>query len=234
MYRDQVVLITGSSRGLGAKLVKHFIDRNATVVGFSRTPGEFKHPRFRHFPVDIRDEKQVREAFAAVRSAHGKVDVLINNAGVAVSQFTVLTPLSSAEDVFRTNFIGTFLVTREAAKLMMAKKYGRIVMLSSVFVPLAPAGGALYSASKAALTQFALVLAKETADHGITCNVLGIAAIETEMWKDIPKKKLLSLVAGLSRKGISTLEDVTNAVDFLAGKASGAVTAQVLYLGGAH
>lgn len=233
MYHDQVVLITGSSRGLGAMLTRHFLEQGATVVGFSRAPGPIKHDRFKHHGVDIRDEKQVKDAFAVLRAEHGKLDVLINNAAVPASQFAALTTLASAEDVFRTNFIGSFVVTREAVKLMMPRKYGRIVMLSSMMVPLAPAGGGMYSASKAALTQFARVLAKETAEQGITCNVLGVSAIETDMWKGIPREKLMALLETLPQKKLASAEDLFNAVDFLAGKCSGAITSQTLYLGGA-
>ncbi len=92
----------------------------------------------------------------------------------------------------------------------------------------------MYSASKAALTQLTQVLAGEVADYGITCNVLGVTAIETDMWKDIPKEKLMSLLQSLPQKTVATLEDITNVIDFFASKSSGAVTGQVVYLGGAY
>lgn len=234
MYRGQVVLITGASKGLGSKLADHFATRNASVIGFSRSPGVLRHANYRHFRVDVRDEQQVHVAFGSIRSEFGKLDVLINNAAIATSQFAVLTPTASAEDIFKTNFLGSFTVCREAVRIMMKHKYGRIINMSSMMVPLRPAGGAVYSASKAALTQFTQVLAKEVADYGITCNVLGVSAIETDMWKDITKDKLMSLLQELPQKELATLEDITNVIDFFSSKASGAVTAQVVYLGGAY
>jgi 3-oxoacyl-[acyl-carrier protein] reductase len=234
MYTGQVVLITGASKGLGSKLAEHFAMRNASVVGFSRSPGTLEHAKYRHFCVDVRDEPQVRAAIGEIRSEFGKLDVLINNAAIAASQFVALTPTAAAEDVFKTNFLGNFTVCREAVKVMMKQKYGRIVNMSSMMVPLRPAGGAVYSASKAALTQFTQVLAKEVAEYGITCNVLGVSAIETDMWKDIAKEKLMSLLQQLPQKEVATLEDVTNVIDFFASKASGGVTGQVVYLGGAY
>jgi len=234
MYRGQVVLITGASKGLGSKLADHFATQNATVIGFSRSPGVLNHANYRHFCVDVRDEQEVRVAFGAIRSEFGKLDVLINNAAIATSQFTVLTPTASAEDIFKTNFLGSFTVCREAVRIMMKHKYGRIINMSSMMVPLRPAGGALYSASKAALTQFTQVLATEVADYGITCNVLGVTAIETDMWKDISKEKLMSLLQRLPQKELATVEDITNVIDFFSSRASGAVTAQVVYLGGAY
>jgi 3-oxoacyl-[acyl-carrier protein] reductase len=234
MYDGQVVLITGASKGLGSKLAEHFATRNASVIGFSRSPGSLEPANYRHFCVDVREEQQVRDAFATIRSDFGRLDILINNAAIAASQFTVLTPTASAEDIFKTNFIGSFTVCREAARMMMKQKYGRIINMSSMMVPLRPAGGALYSASKAALTQFTQVLATEVAEYGITCNVLGVSAIETDMWKDIAKEKLMSVLQGLPQKRVATLEDITNVIDFFSSKASGAVTAQVVYLGGAY
>jgi 3-oxoacyl-[acyl-carrier protein] reductase len=234
MYRGQVVLITGASKGLGRMLVEHFAMRNAAVIGFSRSPGSFDHENYRHFPVDIRDEPRVRAAFGSIRSEFGRLDVLINNAGIAASQFVVLTSTASAADILETNVLGAVTVSREAVRLMMKHKYGRIINISSMMVPLRPVGGAVYSASKAALTQFTQVLAKEVASYGITCNVLGISAIETDMWKDIAKEKLAMLIDELPLGRAASLEDVTNAVDFFSSTSSGAVTGQVMYLGGAY
>ena len=234
MYRDQVVLITGASKGLGAKLADHFVKRSASVIGFSRTAGELKHDSYRHFGVDVGDEKQVHDAFGQIRADYGRLDVVINNAGIAASQFVALTPTATVAEVFRTNFLGSFTVCREAVRLMMKQKYGRIINMSSMMVPLRPAGGSVYSSSKAALTQFTQVLAKEVADYGITCNVLGVTAIETDMWKDIPRERLMSLLESLPQKSPATLEDVTNVIDFFSSKTSNAVTGQVVYLGGAY
>lgn len=234
MYQGQVVLITGASKGLGAKLADYFVKQSASVIGFSRTPGELKHDSYRHFCVDVGDERQVHDAFGQIRADYGRLDVVINSAGIAASQFVALTPTASVEEVFRTNFLGSFTVCREAVRLMMKQKYGRIINISSMMVPLRPAGGAAYSASKAALTQFTQVLAKEVADYGITCNVLGVTAIETDMWKDIPKERLMSLLESLPQKEPAALEDITNVIDFFSSKTSNAVTGQVVYLGGAY
>jgi 3-oxoacyl-[acyl-carrier protein] reductase len=234
VYQGQVVLVTGASKGLGAKLVSHFVKQSASVIGFSRTAGELKHDNYRHFCVDVGDEKQVHAAFGEIRAGYGRLDVVVNNAGVAASQFVALTPTATVEEIFKTNFFGSFTVCREAVRLMMKQKFGRIINMSSMMVPLRPAGGAVYSASKAALTQFTQVLASEVADYGITCNVLGVTAIETDMWKDIPKEKLMSLLQTLPQKEVATLEDITNVIDFFSSRSSGAVTGQVVYLGGAY
>jgi 3-oxoacyl-[acyl-carrier protein] reductase len=234
VYQGQVVLITGASKGLGAKLADHFVKQSASVIGFSRTPGELKHKSYRHFCVDVGDEQQVHDAFGQIRSAYERLDVVINNAAIAASQFVALTPTVKVEEIFRTNFLGSFTVCREAVRLMMKQKYGRIINMSSMMVPLRPAGGAVYSSSKAALTQFTQVLAKEVADYGITCNVLGVTAIETDMWQDISSERLMSLLESLPQKQPATLDDITNVIDFFSSKTSDAVTGQVVYLGGAY
>lgn len=80
------MLVTGASKGLGSKLADHFATRNASVIGFSRSPGVLEHANYRHFCVDVRDEQAVRVAFGTIRSEFGKLDVLINNAAIAASQ----------------------------------------------------------------------------------------------------------------------------------------------------
>jgi 3-oxoacyl-[acyl-carrier protein] reductase len=232
MYQGETVLVTGASRGLGRQLCEHFLAHGGDVIGISRAPATLIHERYRHFEADIGDEPAVRRVFSAIRAEQRAVSILINNAGVATSQFTLLMPTASAEGMLRTNFLGAFVVARECGQLMLRRRYGRIINISSVTVPLGPLGGAIYSASKAALTQFTKVLARELASYNITCNVLGVSAIETDMWKDLSTDRLQSMIDSLPLKRPATLADVANVVDFFAHRASSAITGQVVYLGG--
>jgi 3-oxoacyl-[acyl-carrier protein] reductase len=233
MYRDRIVLITGASRGIGKDLCEHFLRNSARVIGISRSACDAFHENYRHFPVDVSDENAVQELFRTIRDDYGAVDILINNAGVLTSQYALLMPASSAETMIRTNFLGAFLMARESAKLMMQKKFGRIINISSMAVTLSPVGDAVYSASKSALTQFSRVFAKEVGGYGITCNVLGITAIETEMLRKIPREAIDKIIHGLPIKRLATIGDITNALDFFVRKESDSITGQVLYLGGA-
>ena len=135
------ILITGTSRGIGHYLTRSLLADGNTVIGFSRTePAEKIEGAYTHYCVDISDEKQVAQAVNAVRKKYGYLDVLINNAGIAAMNHFCLTPLETARRVMNVNFFGTFLMTRECAKLLRKSTNARIVNFSTVAVPLNLAG----------------------------------------------------------------------------------------------
>lgn len=229
---DRVVLVTGASKGIGRFLVGHFLRQGFRVVGCSRGDSDLLDPGYRHFQVDVRDEKQVARMLKEIGREYQRLDVLINNAGTASMNAALLTPLKTAEAVLQTNFLGTFSVSREAAKMMIRHRSGRIINFSSVAVPLRLEGEAVYAASKAAVEMLTRVLAREVASWGITVNAVGPSPMETEMLRGVPKRKLKAVVDQLAIKRMGTFEDVANAVDFFVRPESGGVTGQVIYLGG--
>jgi len=228
-----VVLVTGSRKGIGRALAERFLAQGAIVEGCSRTPADWEAEGYHHHIADVLNEEQVRTMMASIRERHGRLDVLVNNAGVASMNLSLLMPLDSARRVMEINFLGTFLLCREAAKLMQRRRYGRIVNLATVAVPLKLDGEAVYAASKAAVITFTEVLAREVAGYGITCNVVGPTVIQTDLVKSVPQNMIDKLLSRLPLKRLATFDDVANVVDFFASPASGMVTGQVVYLGGA-
>jgi 3-oxoacyl-[acyl-carrier protein] reductase len=243
-----VVLITGASRGIGRELVVHYLAMGWQVVGCSRGPGEAgatpgqagatseqagATPAYAHYQVDVTDEAAVAAMIRKIARQYGRLDVLINNAGIASMNLALTTPGSTAERLMATNFIGSFLVAREGAKLMMRRGYGRIINFSTVAVPLGLEGESIYAASKSAVVTFTRVLARELAPFGITVNAVGPGPIRTDLIAGVPEDKLQALVDRLPTGQFSTFADVANVVDFFARPESQAVTGQVLYLGGA-
>ncbi len=228
-----ITLITGTRKGIGRRLAAHFLDRGHTVIGCSRKQPEWSAGgSYRHFVADVADEAAVREIFRSIRKEHGRLDHLINNAGIAAMNHSLLTPLSTVEAVLSTNVTGTFLFCREAAKLMRKHRFGRIVNFSTVAVPLKLEGEAVYAASKAAVTTLTQVLARELADLGITVNAVGPAPIETDLIRSVPADKLERLLARQAIHRYATFADVAHVVDFFLARESGFVTGQILYLGG--
>lgn len=232
MSEAEVVLITGTSRGIGRDLVDHFLAKGCRVVGCSRGAQE-ELPNYTHHQVDVTDEAAVAAMMRAIAREHGRLDVLINNAGIASMNLALTTPGRTAERLMATNFLGTFLVAKEGAKLMMRRRHGRIVNLSTVAVPLRLEGESIYAASKSAILTFTQVLAKEVARFGITCNVVGPGPIRTDLIAGVPEAKLQELLDQLPIKEFCTTADVINAIDFFVRPESRAITGQVLYLGGA-
>ncbi|HLO02024.1 MAG TPA: SDR family oxidoreductase, partial [Symbiobacteriaceae bacterium] len=173
MTEEAVVLITGTSRGIGQALVQHYVALGCQVVGCSRGASTLDLPGYTHHQVDVTDEAAVARMMREVARSHGRLDVLVNNAGIAAMNHALTTPGATAERLMATNFLGAFHVAKAGAKLMIPRRYGRIINLSTVAVPLRLEGESLYAASKSALLTFTQVLAKEVARFGITCNVVG-------------------------------------------------------------
>jgi 3-oxoacyl-[acyl-carrier protein] reductase len=229
-----VVLVTGARRGIGAYLARHLHGRGFCVVGCALHPHEPALPGMTYHAVDIRDEVAVRRLFAEIGRTPGRLDAVVNAAGLGpIMNHALLTPASTIERFLEHNVVGTFLVCREAAKLMRRRnKRGRIVNFSSISVPLRLEGEAGYIASKAGVERLSQVLAREFAEFGITVNVVGPTPIATDALEDVPPEKIDALVGGLPVARWGRFEDVANVVDFFLDPRSDAITGQVLYLGG--
>lgn len=227
-----ITLITGTRKGIGKFLAEHYVAQGHQVIGCSRGEIDWKLDGYVHYVADVADEQAVQAIFADLRQTYGRLDHLINNAGMASMNHSLLTPVSTVHKLLDTNFVGTFLFCREAAKLMKKNKYGRIVNFTTIAVPLKLAGEAIYVASKAAVLSLTEVLAREFAEFGITVNSVGPVPIETDLIRAIPKEKIDQLLAKQAIHRLGTCEDVANVIDFYLKKESGLVTGQNLFLGG--
>jgi 3-oxoacyl-[acyl-carrier protein] reductase len=229
---SKVVLVTGTSKGIGRHLVDHFILKGFRVIGCSRHDVDFKIDNYLHFCLDISDEMTVKEMFRSIRKSHGRVDILINNAGVASMNHALLTEIERVHEVFNTNVIGTFLFCRESAKMMKKNNWGRIVNFTTVAVPLKLEGEAIYASSKAAIVTLTHILARELAEMGITVNAIGPTPVKTDLIHGVAREKIDSLIARQAIRRFGNFSDITNVIDFFIQKESGFITGQVLYLGG--
>ncbi len=232
MKDREVVLITGTSRGIGRFLVEHFIKKGVVVNGCSRKPVDWSLPGYTHHIADVTNDGQVKAMLSSIRKKHGRLDVTINNAGIGSMNHFLLMPSSTATKIIETNLYGTFLVSRESAKLMKKHRYGRIVNFSSIAVPMHLEGEAIYAASKSAVVTFTQIIARELAEFGITCNVVGPAPIETDLIRGVPAEKIDRIVNNLTIKRLGHFEDIANVIDFFIKPESNYITGQVIYLGG--
>ena len=232
MDSSQVMLITGTRKGIGKQLAKYYTDKGFRVIGCSRKNIDFELDNYQHYYLDVSNETAVKKAYYEIKNKYGRLDVLINNAGIGSANHTLLTPLKTVREIMSTNFLGTFLFCREAARLMKKNGFGRIVNIVTVATPLKLEGEAVYASSKAAVVNLSQILARELAEFGITVNAIGPTPIKTDLIRSISKDKIDRLINSIPIKRYGEIRDVTNVIDFFLKPASDFVAGQVIYLGG--
>lgn len=231
---SKVFLITGTRKGIGRDLAEYYLCKGHRVAGCSRGAKSIDHPNYLHWELDVADERAVALMVKEVQRSWSRIDVLVNNAGIASMNHFVLTPLSSVQSIFATNFFGSFLFCREVTKLMLRQKGGRIINFTTIATPLALEGEAIYAASKAAVENMTKVLAREVGNSGITVNAIGPTPVPTDLIKNVPKEKMDALLARQAIQRFGNFDDVANAIDFFIDDRSDFVTGQILYLGGVN
>lgn len=232
MDRSKVILITGTRKGIGRYLSEYYLKKGFVVIGCSRGESDLRDPGYEHFCLDVADEKAVVEMIGSIRNRHRRVDYLLNNAGIASMNHSLLTPLSVVEQIFRTNVLGTFLFCREVGKVMAKNREGRIVNFATVATPLKLEGESAYAASKAAIVSLTQILAREFADLNITVNAVGPTPVYTDLIRNVPKEKMERLLQMQTIQRFGTFEDISNVLDFFLQDSSHFITGQVIYLGG--
>lgn len=229
---NRVIIITGTRKGIGRYLAEQYLAEGDIVYGCSRRNCDLEHENYHHENLDVADEVKVVAFVRNVYKEQKRIDVLINNAGMASMNHVLLTPKMTAERVMNTNFMGSFLFSRECAKYMMKQRNGRIVNYSTVAVALNLNGELVYSSSKAAVEQLTRVLAGEIGEYGITVNAVGPTPVDTDLIKNVPENKIEELKSRQCIKRLGTFEDVKNVIDFYLKPESNFITGQVVYLGG--
>jgi len=234
MSNNPITFITGTSKGIGRKLAEYYANKNHIVIGCSRNNIDFEHENYTHFQADLRNEKEILAIFKHIKKTYGRLDNLINNAGVGVSSPAVLTTTSVFEDVMSINTTGTFICIREAAKIMMKHNYGRIVNFTSGGVVFNLDGALPYTVSKAAIEMLTKSFANELAPYHITVNAVAPGVTNTEMLSTyMSQDKYNELMErNYMIREESTPLDLANAIDFFLQKESNRVTAQIIYLCG--
>ena len=232
MVEQPVMLVTGSRKGIGRYLCEYYLDRDFRVIGCSRGESDLVSPDYQHSRLDVNNEADVRNLLAEIRRSHGRLDVLINNAGIGSMNHSLLVPVDTVKKILETNVVGNFLFSREAAKLMKLRRFGRIVNFSSFAVPFRLEGEAVYAASKAAVMVLTEVLAREYADFGITVNAVSPPALKTDLIKGVPDSKMEKLLCRQAIHRYGRMEEVGRVIDFFIDPGNEMVTGQTVFMGG--
>ena len=236
----RVFVISGASRGIGKALSEHYLKCGDIVVGCARSTSDIAHKNYRHFILDINDEKAVVSMVRAAKKEFGKIDICLNNAGMASMNHILTTSYESAKRLVDVNFLGAFLLSREVAKAMISNKIsnknsaksGVIINFSSVAAPLCLEGEAIYAASKAACENLTKTMAKELASYSIRVNAIALTPVQTDLIKAVPKDKIKALLEYQAIKRFGEFGDIINVVDFFISQKSDFITGQIITLGG--
>lgn len=247
-FNGQVVLVTGagSPKGIGRTIAQTFGKQGATVVicdinqaGLDANVAEMTAMGIEAagYAANLCDEDSVNELVNTVVEKYGRIDVLVNNAGVSQKVTVADMTLDDMKRIFNVNMFGLFLIAKAVCEVMKKQKYGRIVHLSSVSGKRGGGvfGGAHYSASKAAVLGFSKNLAREVSEYGITTNCVCPGLINTEIWKSMPKEQADAVIAGIPMGRPGETQEVANAIVFLASKEASYITGEEIDInGGSH
>jgi len=225
-----VIIITGTSRGLGASMADHFLNIGYIVIGCSRGPGIINHPRYHHFLVDVCDENQVRLWARKVKREFGCVDIVVSNVGlVKLGGLTGATSLEMFRQFVDAILVSTFLVCREFSKIMVKQKHGRLINITSIMSELHVSGTCAYATAKKAVVEFSKILATEVADYGVTCNVISPSLIRTNASSAFGQEWERNMLALQTLKISINPEQICHLIEFYASPKSDIITGQVLH-----
>ena len=239
---EKVAIVTGAARGIGLEISRELLAMGMTVLGIDlnaenldKAKAELGSDKFDVVTLDVTDSAGFEKVVSDVVEKHGRLDVLVNNAGITRDNICVLLTDDDWDLVMKVNLKSAFIGTREAGKVMMRQRTGSIINMSSYSGLEGNRGQANYAASKAGMIGLSKSAAKELAKRNVRVNCVCPGFIKTEMTDAIPQEAKDVALTMIPMKRMGQPEDIAKAVGFLASEASSYITAQTLSVdGGMH
>lgn len=241
-FAGKTAVVTGGSRGIGRAICLELARQGANIVlcyagseeAAAKTAADCEALGTKALALrcNVSDAGEVKALMDAALAAFGRIDILINNAGITRDGLLMMMKEEDFDAVLDTNLKGSFLCLKAAARVMMKQRYGRIVNLSSVVGLRGNAGQVNYAASKAGVIGMTKAAAKELASRGITVNAVAPGFIDTDMTAKLPEAARTALLTQIPVGRLGAAEEVARAAAFLAGDDTAYVTGQVLAVDG--
>ena len=241
MLNGKLVLVTGASRGIGRAISMALGNAGATVIGTATSEEGAKNISKifsdnsilgKGMKLNVTDNNQITELLKAVSDEFGSVDILINNAGITRDNILVRMKAEEWDDIINTNLSSVFKMSKAVLRGMIKKRSGRIISITSVVGAMGNAGQSNYAAAKAGIMGFTKSLAREVGVRGITVNAIAPGFIETDMTDNLPEDQKAALASQIPMGRLGTVDEVAQAVLFLASDSGSYITAQTLHING--
>jgi 3-oxoacyl-[acyl-carrier protein] reductase len=236
----KVALVTGASRGIGRAIAMTLARQGATVLAAARGENAAETVsaiaaaggRAEAVSIDVTDSSALEALPASIVTRHGRLDILVSNAGITRDQLLLRMKREDWDAVIATNLTATFTLAQAALRPMLKQRGGRIIAVSSVVGQMGNAGQTNYAASKAGIIGFAKALAREVASRGITVNVIAPGMVDTDMTRAISDKAQVDWAAQIPLGRLGSVDDVASAACFLASDEAAYITGHVLAVNG--
>jgi len=238
---ERVVLLSGGSRGLGAGILEHLLAAGHSVATFSRRATKLtdrlgNNPtlsdRFTYSNVDASDADALRGFVTHAQERFGRIDVLINNAGVAYDELLAMTPEEHIDRMLSVNLRATLLLAKECVRLMLRQRSGSIINVSSIVGVRGFSGLAAYSSTKAGIDGMTRSLAKEVGKRNIRVNAVAPGYLDTDMSEALTARQRMRMVRRTPLGRLGLVSDIVPVIDFLMSDTSAFVTGQVIHVDG--
>jgi 3-oxoacyl-[acyl-carrier protein] reductase len=237
---NRVALVTGASRGIGRAIARRLAEQGALVVAAAR--GEHASEtadaivasggRAEALSLDVTDTASLEKVPAGIVERHGRLDIVVSNAGIARDQLLMRMKREDWDAVIATNLTATFVLTQAAMRPMLKQRGGRIIAVGSVVGQTGNAGQVNYAASKAGLIGFCKSLAREVASRGVTVNVIAPGFVDTDMTRAIAEKAEADWSTQIPLGRLGNVDDVAAAACYLASDEASYITGHVLAVNG--
>jgi 3-oxoacyl-[acyl-carrier protein] reductase len=239
--QGRIALVTGASQGIGRACAMELARAGATVALAARNEAKLAEAvaeieaaggQAAAFSLDISSEESIKAVAKTVLDRYGKVEILVNNAGITRDGLAMAMKRADWDDVLATNLTGAFLLTQALLRPMLKNRWGRIINISSVVGRTGQAGQVNYAASKAGLIGFTRSLAREVASRGITVNAVAPGYIETPMTAVLDEKQRTAMMATIPLGRAGTDTEIAQSVAFLASDGAAYITGHALDVNG--